>query len=83
MEGQPPQVVVSDLKESILHVSGVKSISEMHIFSLNPNDIILTVRVTASVDSVGATTAIRSKIRRLASKQGIEHATIEVHPLVA
>ena len=79
MEGIPPQVDSEGLKESILAVRGVKRITEMHVYSLNPTSTIMTVRVVASVDTVVASTAVRAKVRRLAKKAGVEHVTVEVH----
>jgi len=78
LEGVPGHIEVDEIREGILSVEGVKDIHDLHIWTLTPKVVLLTVHVTTE-DEEADPDPLRRKVRDLmAEKFCIEHTTIQI-----
>ncbi len=78
LEGVPGHIEVDEIREGILSVEGVRDIHDLHIWTLTPKVVLLTVHVTTE-DEEADPDPLRRKVRDLmAEKFCIEHTTIQI-----
>ncbi len=78
LEGVPDHIEVEEIRTGILSVEGVKDIHDLHIWTLTPKVVLLTVHVTME-DEAADPDPLRRKVRDLmAEKFCIEHTTIQI-----
>lgn len=77
LEGVPEGIDLAEVRESLLTVTGVSSIHDLHVWALTSGKISLTVHVVNDA-AVNAETDILPEIRlRLASRFAITHITVQ------
>lgn len=77
MEGTPRSIKLNDVYQDLKNIRGVLKIRKLHIWSTSPRKARLSVHIYSSADV--SRNALLNKIkRRLLSKFGITHTTIEI-----
>jgi cobalt-zinc-cadmium efflux system protein len=78
MEGAPPDLDVAALRHAVAtELSGVVSVHHVHVWSLTPNQPLLTMHV--EIDEVTEHDEVLHRVQAfLAQRYGIHHATIQV-----
>lgn len=78
--GTPKNIIVSDIIEDIKLIDGVLGAHDLHVWTISPGNVALTVHVTVKsepVDYCGE--QILSQIQEmLCSKYTIHHSTIQI-----
>jgi cobalt-zinc-cadmium efflux system protein len=79
LEGAPEWLDIPAMQEDLVEqVPEVASIHHVHVWGLTPQDLMLTMHVTTSVEPRDPTAVVRSVKARLREKYGIGHSTIEL-----
>lgn len=74
LEKTPNEISVSDIREHLLNIHGVKDVHHVHIWSLDGYSNYATMHVVLNGDAV----SIKNMIREELKEHGISHVTIEV-----
>jgi len=78
LEGVPEHIDIDEIREEILSLECVRNIHDLHIWTLTPKVVLLTVHVITE-DEEADPDPIRRKIRDLmAERFCIEHTTIQI-----
>lgn len=78
LDGVPENIDIDEIEKEIEGVSGVEGIHHIHIWALGTSENAMTVHV--SVTDVCQSERIKTDIRNILNKRGIDHATIETEP---
>ncbi len=74
----PQNVDLGKLEEKIKSIDGVLSLHDIHLWTLDGEENILTLHVVLSENvNVARETEIKGKVREVCCESGIQHATIE------
>lgn len=74
----PQDVDIKGLEEKIKSIDGVLSLHDIHLWTLDGEENILTLHVVLAVDtSIEKETTIKGEVRQLCGDSGIQHVTIE------
>jgi cobalt-zinc-cadmium efflux system protein len=78
MEGVPPDLDVAALRQAVAsELSGIVSVHHVHVWSLTPNQTLLTMHV--EIDEAAGHDEVLHRVQAfLAQRFGIHHATIQV-----
>jgi len=79
MEGAPTHLNVVELEQAILQTPGVRSVHDLHVWCLTPNEPMLTAHVVIAPSSHGTDVA-RLVGDRLRDQFDIHHVTIQPEP---
>lgn len=75
----PEKINILDIEKKIESVNGVKSVHDLHIWSLDGENHIVTLHiVTKEPHSAGELSGIKEQIREILISEGIGHSTIEI-----
>jgi cobalt-zinc-cadmium efflux system protein len=78
LEGVPDDVDLAELKQLLLSVPGVKSLHDLHVWSVSSGKDTLTVHLVMNGPEVNAETQVLPEVRkRLAGSFGIHHVTVQ------
>lgn len=77
MEGVPGGIDISEIKERVLHVRGVKSVCHIHIWALTSGKIMATLNISVKNERHILST-VKAVKRVLAEEFGIVHTTVGV-----
>lgn len=77
MEGVPGGIDISEIKERVLHVRGVKSVCHIHIWALTSGKIMATLNISVKNERHILST-VKAVKRVLAEEFGIMHMTVGV-----
>lgn len=79
LQGKPDEVDETDLRESLLSLSPVLDLHDLHIWTMDSEYLVLTVHLVLP-DSVteNERQALRAAAHKVLKSKGIEHATIEM-----
>jgi len=84
MEGVPTNINVNVLKQDLLSLKGIQSVSDLHVWSTGSKDIILTAHVVADLSNDSDYAVKLKSIQVLVcSKYAITHSTIQLVPVDA
>jgi cobalt-zinc-cadmium efflux system protein len=79
LEGAPEWLDIPAMQDDLVEkIPEVASIHHVHVWGLTPQDLMLTMHVTTSVEPRDPTAVVRSVKARLREKYGIGHSTIEL-----
>jgi len=79
LEGTPEWLDVTGMRRELADtVPGVRDLHHIHVWSLTPARLMLTMHVTLEDGQAEPTTVIRQIKRRLKRDYGIDHSTIEI-----
>lgn len=78
--GTPKNIKVSNILEDLMNVEGVLGAHDLHVWTISPGNIALTVHITIKSEPVSyCQEQILGKIQEiLCSKYTIHHSTIQV-----
>jgi cobalt-zinc-cadmium efflux system protein len=84
MEGVPNTMDISKLKQELLGVDGVISVSDLHVWNTGSKDIILTAHVVANIktDQDYADT-LKHIQNNVSTNYGVTHITVQLIPVGA
>ena len=78
MEGVPPGIRISEVRETICGVSGVKGVHDLHIWSITSTYTAMSAHVVVHEDDIDSFAQIRADIvRRLKEVHSIDHCTLQ------
>lgn len=80
LQGVPSDIDRESLIDEILHINGVVSVHDIHLWTMDGEDHIASIHVVIDKNKIKDTDCfleIKSQIRLIASKHKIEHITIE------
>jgi cobalt-zinc-cadmium efflux system protein len=81
LEGVPRGLELAEIGHSMASVDGVRSVHDLHVWSLSSNEISLSAHIV--IDEMGAWQAVLYRLRdHLHQLYGIEHATLQPEPAV-
>jgi cobalt-zinc-cadmium efflux system protein len=78
VQATPQKIDMQELTEAILRIKGVKSIHNLHIWSLNGSDHVGTVHILPETVSVENMSVIRMQVLDLMRSYGIADTTVQV-----
>ena len=78
LQGVPAHINVESIKSDLLSVEGVKTVHDMHVWSLEGETDILTAHVVVSSEMFVQSDQIRTTIKQRLETHHIEHSTIEL-----
>jgi len=79
LEGTPEWLDVAGMRRELTDsVPGVRDVHHVHVWSLTPARLMLTMHVTLDEDNGDPAAVIRVIKRRLHQEYGIDHSTIEI-----
>lgn len=82
MEGAPTNLDIDKLKQDILALPKIKSISDLHVWSTGSKEIILTAHVAAKIISeADYSNGLKSIQKLIRADYGITHFTIQLVPV--
>lgn len=78
LQSAPEGFDFDDFEKDVLAVKGVSSVGDIHVWSQNPTEHLLTCKVTVSIDDVCDCERIISQVEELCrTKYKIKHTTIQ------
>ncbi|MGA9853504.1 MAG: cation diffusion facilitator family transporter [Gammaproteobacteria bacterium] len=81
LEGVPRGLDLAEIGHSMAGVDGVRSVHDLHVWSLSSNEISLSAHIV--IDEMGAWQGVLYRLRdHLHQLYGIEHATLQPEPVV-
>lgn len=82
LQGKPDNVDEADLRESLLGLSPVRTLHDLHIWTMDSEYLVLTVHLVLP-DSIteNERQALRAAAHKVLKSKGIQHATIEMETL--
>ncbi|MFO8062359.1 MAG: cation diffusion facilitator family transporter [bacterium] len=79
LQGIPADVDIDTIEENILSLEGVEDVHDIHVWSLNGRENILSLHVAVSCDvRRHQFPELKDSIRQILSKESIDHSTIEI-----
>ena len=81
LEGVPSSVDYKDLETEVATLSGIVSVCELRVWSLDNEHHAAEVHLVTSLTSMEAVEGLKESLRCLLSKYGVTMSTIEVKPL--
>ena len=78
LEGVPEEIVLADVEKTILAVSGVVTIHDLHVWAITSGKVSLTVHVVRNPDQADDDTVLAGVRRAVADKFDIHHSTVQV-----
>ena len=81
LEGVPSSVDYKDLEAEVATLSGIVSVCELRVWSLDNEHHAAEVHLVTSLTSMEAVEGLKESLRCLLSKYGVTMSTIEVKPL--
>ena len=75
LEKVPKNISISELREHIMHIKGVKDVHHIHVWSMDGYNNYATMHVVLDLDDVRN---IKGKIKEELLEHGIVHTTIEI-----
>lgn len=79
LDAVPEDINIDEISSDLAAVPGIKGIHHLHIWALATSENALTVHVT--VADVAESERIKTQMRTVLRKHGINHATIETEPV--
>ena len=79
MEGTPAHLDPEEIRRSLVALSGVADVHDLHLWSLGGSAPLLTAHLVVDL-SVRAHDVLRAATAELASLYGIEHVTLQIEP---
>jgi len=84
MEGVPTNINIDALKQDLLSMKGIQSVSDLHVWSTGSKDIILTAHIVADLHTdTDYAVKLKSIQDLVCSKYAISHCTIQLVPVEA
>lgn len=80
LEGVPEGVDLAQVEAALLAVPGVRSLHDLHVWSVTSGKTMLTVHLVTAPESSGSATLLVSARQRLATDFGIRHVTVQCEP---
>jgi cobalt-zinc-cadmium efflux system protein len=80
LEGVPAHISVEQVGHALAFVPGVRSVHDLHIWTLSSNRIALSAHLV--VESFERWTEVLDASKRVLRQQGIEHVTLQPEPAV-
>ena len=77
LEGVPEDIDLAKVKEALLGVPGVKSLHDLHVWSVTSGKITLTVHLVTEPAMDGKADVLPTVRQRLADDFGIRHVTVQ------
>lgn len=79
LQGAPPQIDLSALKEKILSIEHVLSTHHTHLWTLDEENQVFTIHVTVSrLSGIQDIIRIKNQIKKLLKGKNVSHATIDI-----
>ncbi len=79
LQGKPDEVDEADLRESLLFLSPVIAIHDLHVWTMDSEYLVLTVHLVLPDETTeNERQALRAAAHELLKTKGIQHATIEM-----
>lgn len=78
LEGVPEGVDIKEVQSKIEGISGVQSVRQLNIWSIDGEENALNLHLSVEAKSLGETNTIKEKVREATSGLKIKHSTIEV-----
>ena len=79
LQGKPPDIKIDELERILLSIDGVKEVHDLHLWSLDGVNHILSAHVVVGSGTTCETVKdVKASARAMLRKAGISHATIEV-----
>lgn len=78
MESAPKHIDIQGVKNSISEIDGVENVHDLHIWSINPNLVSLSVHVVTDINEYAKILCEIDNL--LKDKFNIEHSTIQIEP---
>lgn len=79
LQGKPDQMDEAEVRESLLNLKPVKSIHDLHVWTMDSEYLVLTVHLVLPDDTTeNERKALRAAAHELLKTKGIQHATIEM-----
>ena len=80
LEGVPEGVDLAQVEAALLAVPGVRSLHDLHVWSVTSGKTMLTVHLVTAPESSGSAALLASARQRLATGFGIRHVTVQCEP---
>ena len=77
LEGKPNHVNIEHVKQSLLDLSGVKSVHDLHVWLISPDFPALSCHLTVS-DHCDRDQLLEAAIQMLKKRYDIKHTTIQI-----
>jgi cobalt-zinc-cadmium efflux system protein len=78
LEGAPASIPIDELKNSMIGVDGVVSVTDLHVWSLSMENVVMTAHVCLNTEKIRDSELILHSIQHLLKdKYQIEHSTIQ------
>jgi len=77
LEGVPEDIDLAQVKEALLGVPGVKSLHDLHVWSVTSGKTTLTVHLVTEPVTHGGADVLSTVSQRLAKDFGIHHVTVQ------
>jgi len=81
LQGVPSQIDTEEVRKKLCRIMGVKSVHDLHIWSLSGDKGILTAHVVVEKKLLKNPDTIRKKIKKALEKNNINHSTIEIESM--
>ena len=78
MQGVPDHINIEKIKQSLLEITGIKSVHDIHIWSLDGETDVFSGHIVVEDMYVQKSDDMRKEIKRVLTGQHIEHSTIEL-----
>jgi cobalt-zinc-cadmium efflux system protein len=78
LQAVPDELLIHKIDEAMSKISGVKSVHDTHIWSLDGRINILTTHLVVEDTNVTEMISIKDQARKIAREQNIQHATVEI-----
>jgi cobalt-zinc-cadmium efflux system protein len=84
MEGVPTNINMDRLKNDLLAISGIKTVSDLHVWNTGSKELILTAHIVANIRSDKDYSDTLKEIQKITiEKYSISHITIQLVPVGA
>lgn len=77
LQGTPKEINLTDLEHDFYTIANVEDVLDLHVWTSDGIDNILTAKIKISIDDVGGTNEIKHELERVAYFYGIKFTTFE------
>ncbi|WP_412758415.1 cation diffusion facilitator family transporter [Leptospira cinconiae] len=80
LQSSPEGIDTKELENRILKLKGVRSVHDLHLWSMDGDYHVLTLHVGVQETSIAQAQKLKEKIRNITKEFHIPHATVELEP---
>ena len=80
MQGVPANLDTNQIHQELLKIEGIEDLHDLHIWSLDGENNILTAHITTQTTDFNQLTKIRQKINQILKTHNLDHSGVELEP---